>query len=79
MAGLAGEPVKRITLDVDDLDFAAIQRAITRRQRMYQALAPGEGSYAILPDGEGSLAGRMIAEICRGWEELADRRIDDLR
>lgn len=53
--------MKTITLELDDLDYAAVQEAIATRQL-----------YRVLPDGEGNLAGRVVAEICRGWMELCD-------
>lgn len=53
--------MKTITLKLDELDYEAVQRCIARRQL-----------YRIMPDGEGNQAGRVIAEICRGWEEMLD-------
>lgn len=53
--------MKRIELEVDDLDYEAIQRVIATRQL-----------YRCMPDGEGNQAGRVIAEICRGWEEMLE-------
>jgi hypothetical protein len=53
--------VKRIMLEVDDLDFDAIQNAICRRQ-----------SFRCMPDGDGNTTGRVVAEICRGWSEMLD-------
>jgi len=53
--------MKTITLECDELDFDAIQKAIARRQL-----------FRCLPDGEGNMAGRIVAEICRGWEEMLD-------
>lgn len=44
----------------DEDDLAAIYRAVGRRLNMP------------MPDGDGSLVGRVIAEICRGWEEMLD-------
>lgn len=53
--------MKMITLEVDQEDFDAIQSAICRRQ-----------SFQCLPDGDGNLTGRIVAEICRGWLERVD-------
>lgn len=53
--------MKTITLEVDQEDFDAIQSAICRRQ-----------SFQCLPDGDGNLTGRIVAEICRGWLERVD-------
>ena len=50
-----------IVLVCDDLDYAAIQNAIARRQ-----------SSRIMPDNGSNVAGAVIAEICRGWEEMLD-------
>lgn len=44
--------------DLDQLDKDAIDSAIANRQR------------APLPPGFGSLRGRILAEICRGWLEM---------
>lgn len=60
--------MKRITFEVDDLDFEAIQKAVARRQAAFRV--NGE---LIIPDGEGDLRGRLIAEICRGWVEFLDK------
>ena len=57
----------RMELLVDDLDYDAIQSALCRRQR-----------WQVLPDSDdagANLAGRVIAEICRGWMELHDTRV----
>lgn len=51
--------MKTMTLECDELDYAAIQQAVAQRQR-----------WGILPDGEGDMAGRVLAEICRGWMEM---------
>lgn len=53
------ETIRKIELEIDDLDYETIQRCIAKRQL-----------YRVLPDGDGNMAGRVIAEICRGWEEL---------
>lgn len=45
----------------DQLDFDAIQKAIARRQ-----------TFCSMPEGGGNLAGRLVAEICRGWMEMLD-------
>lgn len=50
-----------ITITVDDDDYDAIQEAIARRQ-----------AWRCLPDVDaGCLSGRLLAEICRGWIEMA--------
>jgi len=54
-----------LILQVDDLDWQAIQTAMARRQ-----------SWRVLPDSDcdqANLAGRLIAEICRGWMEMHDK------
>lgn len=44
----------------DEDDLAAIYQAVGRRLSMP------------MPDGDGSLVARVIAEICRGWQEMLD-------
>jgi hypothetical protein len=46
----------QIVLELDDLDEKEIRRAIAIRQ-----------AWGPLPDGDGNTAGRVVAEICRGW------------
>ena len=58
-----------IELKVDELDFQAINNAISRRQ-----------GWGIIPDTDepdANLAGRLIAEICRGWLEYRDVTTED--
>ena len=59
---------RTLTVRIDQLDYDAIQRAIAYRQ-----------TWRSLPDGDGDIAGRIIAEICRGWMEWMEWResIDD--
>jgi len=54
--------MREIKIEVDELDYSAIQRAIAMRQ-----------TWGIMPDGEGNVAGRVLAEICRGWLEGRDK------
>lgn len=54
---------RTIVLELDALDFEAIQDAMAIRQR-----------WRAMPDGDGNLAGRTIAEICRGWCEMLEFR-----
>lgn len=54
---------KQILLECDDLDYDAIQNAISRRQLR-----------RIMPDGEGNMAVRVIA-VAAGWNySTVDRR-----
>jgi hypothetical protein len=53
---------RKIELEIDKADYTAIQKAIAKRQVL-----------RVMPDGEGNMAGRVIAEICRGWLEMMDR------
>lgn len=64
----AGEEmsVKTIMLEIDDADYAAIQKAISFRQTWNRS----KGGDKVLPDGDGNQAGRVVAEICRGWMEV---------
>lgn len=56
-----------IVLELDELDYDAVQSAMARRQSVLR-LPDG----ANLPDGSSNLAGALIAEICRGWLELRE-------
>lgn len=58
--------VRSITLELDETDYNAIERAIAMRQ-----------NFRVMPEGLGNLAGRTIAEICRGWMEFLDRGCDE--
>lgn len=56
--------LRRMELIVDETDYRKIQASIARRQR-----------WMCLPDADeagANLAGRVLAEICRGWEEYRD-------
>jgi hypothetical protein len=59
----APAPVRWVTLKLDDDDYRSLHKAFARR------LASG-----VLPEGGGNLAGRLAAEICRGWLEMLDHR-----
>ncbi len=54
--------IRSITLELDEDDFEAVQRCMSIRQGMIGGL----------PDSGGNLAGRLVAEIARGWEEMLD-------
>jgi len=57
--------IRKICFDVDELDAAAINKAIAVHQRRdHEAF----GSH-ILPEGESDTAGATLAEICRDWLE----------
>lgn len=60
---------KTIVLEVDEADFDTIQRAISVRQ--------GFAGGGCLPDGDGNLAGRYVAEIARGWLEMLEMARDE--
>lgn len=47
-----------IVLELDEYDYHAVALAIKHRLRMS------------IPDGAGNHAGRVVAEICRGWMEM---------
>ena len=54
--------IREIMLKLDDLDYEAVQRCMAKRQ-----------TFRCMPDHDGSnLAGQLLAEICRGWEEMLD-------
>lgn len=54
------EAKREIVLQLDELDYAAIQKAIAYRQTW------GRGT---MPDSDSNVAGAVLAEICRGWLE----------
>ena len=60
----------RMTLELDDLDYATIQKEIAYRQARSRLIDP-QGP-TIIPDGESCLAGALIAECIR---DLTDYRI----
>jgi len=51
-----------IEIKVDAADYSAIQCAIAMRQ-----------TWMTMSDGEGNVAGRVLAEICRGWLEHREK------
>jgi hypothetical protein len=53
-------------LELDDLDFDAIQRAVAIRQTV-----------RALPEYDINLVGVLIAEICRGWMEYRESHDSD--
>ncbi len=55
-----------IVLVCDDLDYAAIQQSMARRQ-----------AYRVTPDSGSNVAGATVAEICRGWYETLTTDVDD--
>jgi hypothetical protein len=50
---------RTVVLELDDDDYRSLQEAFARRQ-----------AFRVLPEGGGNLAGRLAAEICRGWLEM---------
>jgi hypothetical protein len=63
--------IQKLVIEVDDLDYSAILAAIAKRQNLMRM-----DGRALLPDGEGDLRGRLLAEICRGWCEFVDLGTD---
>jgi hypothetical protein len=63
------EKTVTITLACDVLDATAIHAAIARYQKNH---VDTEYGGTLLPEGQGNLGGRIIAEICRGWDEMLD-------
>ena len=53
--------MRKMVLELDELDYDAVQMAITRRQ-----------CFRIMPEGQSNVAGAVLAEICRGWMEFID-------
>ena len=60
--------MKTMMLNLDDADFDAIQREITKRQ--LRSRWPGGGT--VIPEGESCLAGALIAEAIRDLSEYRD-------
>lgn len=57
--------MKCIILELDDLDERAVNQAITHLQQLEAASGCG------LPDADGgNLAGRCVAEACRGYLDM---------
>lgn len=57
--------MKTFKLKLDDLDYEAVQEAITIRK---SGLFHVDG-VLILPEHESELRGALLAEVCRGWVE----------
>ncbi len=57
--------LRKIELEVDELDYEAIQKAFAVKQGNRFG-----GDSTILPDGDGNIQGRMVGEICRGWLDM---------
>lgn len=53
---------QRIVLILDDIDFLAVADAMRERDEFSSGL----------PAGGGNHAGRLVAEICRGWMEMLE-------
>jgi hypothetical protein len=54
---------RTLVLELDPDDYDAVQQALAVRQ-----------SFRVMPGGGGNLAGRLVAEICRGWLEMLGAR-----
>jgi hypothetical protein len=57
--------MKRINFEVDDADYEAIMDAIAEYERTSRA----NFNELILPDGDGDVEGRIIAERMRGFRD----------
>lgn len=57
-----------ITLECDELDAATINAAIAD----WQVRTRWASGSVMLPDGEGNLAGRIVAELIRGLNEYRE-------
>lgn len=55
--------IRKIVLELDELDFDIIQDAITQRQ----LVRCDETHRTILPEFEGNFVGAVVAEICRSY------------
>ena len=59
-------------LEVSDTDLKDVQDAVFFRQSRFRR--DGE---LVLPPGPGSLRGRLLAEICRGWLQMVVGRVSE--
>lgn len=56
--------MRTVELVVDELDYCSIQEAIAKRQ-----------TWMSMPDDDGgNAAGKVVAEICRGWLEFHETK-----
>ena len=60
-----------MTLTLDELDYAAIQKEIAGRQERSRAIDPDGPT--IVPDGNSCLAGAILAECCRDLIDYRDK------
>jgi hypothetical protein len=67
--------VRTMTIILDELDYSAVQRCIARRMLFGRSMPGWDCKCSLLPDGDSDIAGALIAEICRGWEEMLDARL----
>jgi hypothetical protein len=56
-----------IVLELDELDYDAIQEAVAKRQALGRYFPGYEAR--IMPDGERNRAGAALAEICRSFTQ----------
>lgn len=57
---------RQILLELDELDYDAVQWALAVRQRA-----------RCMPNHDSSTAGALVAEICRGWlESIGELRVN---
>lgn len=61
--------MKTMTLTLDELDYASIQKEIAERQKLARAIDGGKTTRELLPDGDSCLAGSIIAECMRDLAE----------
>jgi len=57
----------QMILDLDDDNEASVQEAIATYQRRKHRI--GVRGEQMVGEGEGDMAGRILAEICRDWLE----------
>ena len=62
-----------IILELDEDDCRAVEEVIAKKQNCPVEFRGYDGDEdARLPDGEGNLAGRYLAEACRDWLEYRE-------
>jgi hypothetical protein len=59
-----------ITLDLDELDYDAVQKAMAKRQAL-ESNFPGSSS-CLYPPGRSNRAGTVVAGICRHYSQVLE-------
>lgn len=62
--------IRRMILELDELDYNAVQGEIAAYQARSKAICPDEPT--MVPDGDSNLAGAIVAESIRSLNEYRD-------